>query len=1665
MLIANQSSFRLSATAFLGVMLVACLLPIRAQDAASSPAPKGAYVDDWSYHHLIFSNPGTMEDAVKNGTLDKWLKITGDPRYQMQLAKRNMALRPAVAAPEQSVGAGGDAIGIRAPLRVPRWKMITPEGVKKDWSQSLGSISTTANLTVTVGSLTSTTIGSGSQITIDGVVFDASAPTPATETGTFTGNPTNGQTATVDGVPLTASVSAQATQTGTFSSVPLASSAITVVNSGNTLNLTTNATTASAIGTVSGTPTTSTSIAVTGVSNTLTLTPGGTAAHVIGTAAGTPATNTTISVTSAANTLTLSNGGTGATVVGTALGNTPTSNTTVALTSGTNTLMLKAGGTDAHVTGTTAGTPVTDTTISLTSGANTLTLSNGGTGATVVGTALGSTPTSSTTISFTSGTNTLTLKAGGTDATMVGTTAGTPAANTTISLTSGANTLTLSNGGTVGSYAEVFSGNNFSSTSGTLAITYSGGTSSNTLTLTSTSSGSNGCTSANAGTFVDNTSSSSATRAGNLTTAITNCLASYPAIGISAATNGSTVTITEALPGNFLSVPTDGLSNANGTLTAGTNGSDACTSATTGTFATSSSTATLASNINAAINACNTSYSAVGATSSYTSGSTFTVTSTEPGNVGFSGSDANSSGIFSWGTPSTPTTGSNACSSTTAGTFINSATTATLASNISAAINACDTSYSTVGATSSYSSGSTFTVTDTAVGSFPTFTASDTNSTNIFSWGSVTAGGNGSNACTSSTAGTYATSNVTTTLASNISAAINACDTSYSAVGATSSYTSGSAFTVTDTTPGNLGFSATDANSSSIFSWGTVTAGTNGSNACTSATVGTFTNSLTTATVASNIEAAIMSTSCQTTFPVGFTASYTSGSTFTVTNPIPGPFLTVNAAGNAGIFTWGGVTGGSAGTNSCASSTTGTFATSSSTTTLASNLAAAINLCPAAVGVTASSGTNTVTLTAITGGTAGNSIALTPTATGFYKWTAGDLAGGTAGTNTGASFAVDGVVGDNATNLAAAINRNATISPVITASPSGGVVTLTAVTPGTGADTLTTTESLNNFSWQSTTLGGTGATAGTNGTTSGTATPPTFAYWTGTTYDAASAVATNIATAVNANATTGAAITATANTPASGNVTLTAKTSGASGNTFSASASDFSALTGAAQFGGGAVPTVQPNAFPAKYGASLTAVSCSGDFVVYPTGQAGGTGASNIIAYDNIYATTCTGTVPSAYWAYNTGTGYAVTNSPIISMDGTQIAFMQSNGAGAQLVLLKWKAATSSTTSPAAITSVAASAYRACTAPCMVVIPLADGDDDSISAPFYDYASDDALYVGDDSGQLHQFTGVFYATPAETVSASWPVALGTNKVASPVYDPATGYLFVGDLGGVFYSVGTGNVGTTSGSIHGNTGSVGDAIADAPLVDSSNQRVYAFVTTGNSLDYTGANLVMQWDSYFTTYGSPGFVPLGTGGTGYYLYGGMFDNVYFQSTNGTGNLYVVGNTGATNGAALYRVEISGADLTGTEVTYGTLFSESGAHPYPSPLTEFCNGTCAANATETTSGTDYVFFSVNQGDVGGCTTTAGNGCILAYNVTNPAAIAIAGTGLNVTETSSPGCWATGGIVIDNDAASTGASQIYFVNLDGAGAGGPNGATSSNCTTGAATTIDAVQAKQSSP
>ena len=80
--------------------------------------------------------------------------------------------------------------------------------------------------------------------------------------------------------------------------------------------------------------------------------------------------------------------------------------------------------------------------------------------------------------------------------------------------------------------------------------------------------------------------------------------------------------------------------------------------------------------------------------------------------------------------------------------------------------------------------------------------------------------------------------------------------------------------------------------------------------------------------------------------------------------------------------------------------------------------------------------------------------------------------------NTGLNFLVSGTVATNATNLAAAINRNLSSAALdrIVAVASGPTVTVYALTPGTGV-TLTDANTLTNFSWGTVTAGTNGAQA------------------------------------------------------------------------------------------------------------------------------------------------------------------------------------------------------------------------------------------------------------------------------------------------------------------------------------------------------------------------------------------------------------------------------------------------------------------------------------------------------------------------------------------------------------------------------------------------------------
>jgi len=59
--------------------------------AQQNQSPHVGLVDDWSHHHVIFSNPGTLEDAMMNGRREAWQRIVNDPRYRMQQVRRNAA--------------------------------------------------------------------------------------------------------------------------------------------------------------------------------------------------------------------------------------------------------------------------------------------------------------------------------------------------------------------------------------------------------------------------------------------------------------------------------------------------------------------------------------------------------------------------------------------------------------------------------------------------------------------------------------------------------------------------------------------------------------------------------------------------------------------------------------------------------------------------------------------------------------------------------------------------------------------------------------------------------------------------------------------------------------------------------------------------------------------------------------------------------------------------------------------------------------------------------------------------------------------------------------------------------------------------------------------------------------------------------------------------------------------------------------------------------------------------------------------------------------------------------------------------------------------------------------------------------------------------------------
>ena len=465
--------------------------------------------------------------------------------------------------------------------------------------------------------------------------------------------------------------------------------------------------------------------------------------------------------------------------------------------------------------------------------------------------------------------------------------------------------------------------------------------------------------------------------------------------------------------------------------------------------------------------------------------------------------------------------------------------------------------------------------------------------------------------------------------------------------------------------------------------------------------------------------------------------------------------------------------------------------------------------------------------------------------------------------------------------------------------------------------------------------------------------------------------------------------------------------------------------------------SIAANAFPAKYSFSTTTASCN-DYIVYPTGSA--PSSATMIAYSNIYTGTCAGTVPTIAWAYNTGG--TSTLSPVLSPDGTQVAYIQTSSNIASLVILKPLLSSGGTVaSPAAATLQSNANYRACTAPCYTTITLSGNPNDTNSSPFYVYYSTDTMYVGDDSGKVHKFTGVFSGTPAEASTGGWPVTASTATstiLTSPVYDSgASQLLFVGDGSGYLHSITTTGA-TTQTVLTSNRMVCGTAgMVDPPIIDSTTENVYVFV--GDGCDVTPGNSYVNRFAAGTsingTYGQnyASFGNASTNTTATIARTGSFDNTYYAGTGTTGNLYACVN------GVLFQIPMSGLSGTTNQTAgkYNTMVSTVSGASTCSPVTEFYNGT-----------QDWLFMSViANGNKTGCT----GACLYNFNVQG------AGTTGNVTD-GIAAAGGTSGIAIDNSGTGTGQSQIYYSTL-------ANQTCNGNGTTGSGTGRCAVQTSQSAP
>lgn len=458
----------------------------------------------------------------------------------------------------------------------------------------------------------------------------------------------------------------------------------------------------------------------------------------------------------------------------------------------------------------------------------------------------------------------------------------------------------------------------------------------------------------------------------------------------------------------------------------------------------------------------------------------------------------------------------------------------------------------------------------------------------------------------------------------------------------------------------------------------------------------------------------------------------------------------------------------------------------------------------------------------------------------------------------------------------------------------------------------------------------------------------------------------------------------------------------------------------------------------------------------------GVSGQANVVAYNQLYQGSCSGVwnqngavkAPRVMWAYNTGDGFQTETSPVLSYidGGKQVAYVQRSGTTLQLVLLKWRDGDGTPWNPVAPVDYGTdgNGYRACTGDCYIKFTLtATGANSATwSSPFVDYAKD-TLWVGDNIGNLHAFSGVFKGIPTRVTAAGGIAVANGVKLSSPaVYN---GNVYLGSqsggagVGGMMHRVNIATSMVYSSIKLANDNSIG--LRAGPIIDGGTGSVFGFLFNdgtagdGSTCDIAANNnnacrVIARFAAGFAGGSSPverAYVGRGNNPNST-LFAGAFDDTYYKSADGTGAMYIVGgDVTDTFVPTLWKVPFT-AGAFGTPVI--------GARVGPTGCT---GGGCTTTAVYDWSpvtlikngSNEYLYFSMpKQGrNMASCS----GACLYMFNLSDLNGSA-SGTGAawgasNVPSAALAVPGGTGGIVVDNISATSGSSQVYFSHSDSTG------------------------------